>query len=716
MLRPATSLRKKRLLFFLGMALVSALLLVTCWSFPRNQKRWNCLLITVDTWRADRLGRTGPKGALTPAFDALAREGVLFTRAFAHTTTTLPSHANILLGVLPPYHGVHDNANFVVPRDIPNLAQLFQDHGFATAAFVGAYPLDKRFGLNQGFDVYDDAYGNQDFSRQSFVERPAEEVVRRARDWLRKRPGGWFLWVHCFDPHYPYEPPEPYRTAHADEPYDGEVAYVDGSLARLFDDLRKDGLWKDTVVVLTSDHGESLGEHGEKTHGYYAYNSTLHVPLVIGVPGMKAGRVATGVVSHIDIFPTVCDLFGFKKPAHLQGRSLVPAMNGKTGPDVTVYFESLYPHFSRGWAPLYGYIRYPEKYIHSPIPELYDLREDFGEKNNLAGGRDLAAQEKTAQDLIRAHAAEAGADARPSRAPSGESLKKLRSLGYVAGAGPSGKRDYGPEEDVKNLLPYDNRASEAMDMFTSGRVDAAVESLQANLNDQKSHDLSYTYLAAIYQELGKPEAALSLLRQGLEIMPGNYTIFLSYISTLLDSGRYLEVLDALDRFKFPQAEHDPEIWNSFGAAHAGLGRFDEAIPFYEQAIAVDDDFPAALTNLGVAYLMKARVGREGEYLAKAVESFERAIEKNPKHAAAFNGLGAAHKMRGEVEKTIAAWQEALACDPGLDTVLYNLGFAYLEKGDKAAALEYLVRYKERAYLGLPPAEKEVLDELIRRAR
>lgn len=674
----------------------------------------NCLIITVDTWRADRLSASGSKTVRTPAMDGLAGTGVLFSRAFAHTVMTLPSHANILLGAAPPYHGVHDNANFVVPEGIPSLAEIFKAEGYATAAFIGAYPLDRRFGLDRGFDVYDDDYGAQDFGRREFVERPAADVVGRASAWLRDRTRPWFLWIHCFDPHAPYVAPEPFAAEYAGSPYDGEVAYVDRTLGGLFADLRTSGAFEHTMIVLTGDHGESLGEHGEATHGCYAYDPTLRVPLIIAAPGIAPGRT-DAVVSHVDIFPTLCDLAGVRKPVHLQGRSLVPALRGRRLAERPVYFESLYPYYSRGWAPLRGVIEFPKKFIETPIPELYDLEADPAEARNLIAGTDHDARRKKLEALVKSLSSPAGAVG-TARAPTVASMEKLRSLGYVAGAAPASSKDFGPGDDVKSFMVFEARAAEALDIFRErGDAAAAADILTANIRDKKDHDLSYTTLAELHRRLGRPAEAAAVLKRGLANVPGNYTILLAYVSVLLDLGGHREVVDILDSAAWPQTEADPEIWNARGAAYAGLGEFGRAIDDYRKAIALDADFPAALTNMGTAFLMRARASGERGDIGSAMDAFKRAIAVDPGHAAAYNGLGAAYRTAGDREAAIACWREALARDPNLDFAWYNLGSALLDKGENDRALECLLKYKERVYDRLPPGEKAALDELIRRA-
>ena len=690
---------------------------LACGSPPaKSTGKANCLIITIDTLRADRLSAFGSTTVSTPNIDRVAARGIKFTRCFAHTVTTLPSHTNIFLGLLPPAHGVHDNSNFVVPGDIPTLAEIFQQSGYQTAAFIGAYPLDRRFGLDRGFARYDDDYGPQDFSRPVFVERPASEVVDRALDWLKTASRPWFLWIHCFDPHYPYEPPEPFRSSYKTNPYDGEVAYVDRELGRLLAYLEQTSLVDGTLIIITSDHGESLGEHGEKTHGYLAYNSTLHVPLIIQAPGLNGGRSETAVVSHLDIFPTVCELLGLKKPAGLQGRSLLPALRGKKlGPE-KVYFESLYPYFSRGWAPITGYIDFPIKFIDSPRPELYDLEKDFQELRNLAPERDLRREQEQLAALIKAASSPEAGRARVS--PSRESLERLRSLGYLGGGSWPPKQEFRPSDDVKSFLPFENRAEDALSLFRSGgRAQEAIAMLQANLQEKEDHDLSYSYLSSIYLELGQYREALAVLRRGLDRLPGNYTIFLAYVSTLLELGDYQEVARLAGRVEsFPQAGNDPEIWNSLGAALVSLGRYEEALSLLDKALAIDPDFPSALSNQGWALLMLARLKGDRQLLEKSMNRFKEALARNQNYAQAYNGLGAAYKSAGNSEAAIQCWLQALRLAPDLSQVLYNLGFAYLERGEKARALEYLLKYKEKVYRVLSPAEKQELDELIKRAR
>ncbi len=313
-----------------------------------------------------------------------------------------------------------------------------KQNGYATAAFIGAFPLDSRFGLNRGFDVYDESYG---VGRRRWISSSSSGRPRPSSGapWPGSTagPGPWFVWVHCFDPHQPYEPPEPFSTRYKDDLYSGEVAYVDSALAKLFGFLEDSRQAGSTVVVFTGDHGQSLGEHGETTHGYFAYNSTLWVPLIVSGPGVKPGRVDQNVC-HIDIFPTVCDLLDLPKPAYLQGLSLLPAIRGKDQAALAsrpIYFESLYAYYRRGWAPLRGFIKGPKKFIDLPLPEVY--RPPGRLRRVQEPGREGPRPERA--ELARLIKAESGPEAAPRPRLDAEAREKLQSLGYVGGFQPPAK-------------------------------------------------------------------------------------------------------------------------------------------------------------------------------------------------------------------------------------------------------------------------------------
>ncbi len=501
--------------------------------------KYNLLLITIDTLRADRLSCYGSSRPLTPNIDRLAQRGSLFRLALAHTPTTLPSHANIILGTTPPFHGVHDNLNFVVADDFLTLAEFLKKSGYRTGAFVGSYLLDHRFGLNQGFDVYDDHYARPHAQKLANLERKAEEVVGPALAWLKSQPSPWFLWLHCYDPHDPYEPPEPFRSQYDRDPYNGEVAYVDAALKPLIDWLTTNPYQDTTFIIFTADHGESLGEHGEETHGFLAYNSTLWVPLIICGPGIKP-KIINEPVSHIDIFPTVADLLGLPRPAHLQGTSLVPALKGKKIASRLIYFESLYPYYSRGWAPIQGFYQENWKYIDSPLPELYDVKKDFAEKNNLFRSGTGERYKKQLSSLL---ANLAGPEERKAQTKADrERLEKLRSLGYVSSQPAARPETFGPEHDVKTLLPFSNLAVKAIYLYQQGDKEKAINILEQIIKDCPHLDNAYSNLAIIYENERQPEKALETLRRGLTELPLSYEFFFNFLNLLIKTGKFEEAL------------------------------------------------------------------------------------------------------------------------------------------------------------------------------
>jgi arylsulfatase A-like enzyme/Flp pilus assembly protein TadD len=673
----------------------------------------NLLLITIDTLRADRLSCYSREHLQTANIDALAQRGVLFTWAFAHNPETLPSHTNILLGLTPLYHGVHENTNFVVRDEFLTLAEHLKNNGYSTAAVIGGYPLHSRFGLAQGFDLYDDHYQTQKYQKLAFGERRADDVVDRALAWLNNRKSPWFLWIHCFDPHEPYDPPEPFKTQYKERLYDGEVAYVDQALGKLRLWLEKDRLLDQTVIVFTGDHGESLGQHDEMTHGYLAYNTTIWVPLFISAPGIKP-RVVDQWVSHVDIFPTVCDILGLQKPPALQGVSLLPAMQGRSIAERAIYFESLYPYYSRGWAPLRGFLLSGEKFTESPIPELYDLGKDFGELRNLARGKPLDGYRQRLARLIEelSNPESTKAEKRADR----ESLEKLRSLGYISSPLASRKERFGPEDDIKTLLPYHNQALKGLALYQEGKKQEGFEVLKQVIAERKDLDIAYTNLAEMYGREGQRPQALEILKLGLEALPLNYGIVLTYAKFLVEAGRFDEVIDLVGTETFTQMDHDPEIWNYLGEAYLGKGEIDRSLEALEKAAAIDDTYAVVFRNLGNAYFRKSVQARDRNALDKSIKNFERAVEIERDYASAYNSLGVAMRAAGRTDEAIGCWEKALELRPDVAFPLYNLGFAYLDKGDKARALDCFLKYREHAASSLSAEEKERLEALIEKCR
>lgn len=699
-------------LFFIGLALI-----LSPFGSNASAKKTpiNFLLITIDTLRPDRLSCYSEEYLQTPHIDSLARKGAMFHKAFAHTPTTLPSHTNILLGTNPVYHGVHDNQNFIVREEFLTLAEHLKSNGYSTGAFVGAFPLDSRFGLTQGFDVYDDNYGSKNYQEFSYVERRAEVVVQKALDWLKDQNGPWFLWIHCFDPHQQYDPPEPFKTQYKDALYNGEVAYVDHELGKLFEYLKQNGLEEDTLIVFTGDHGESLGQHGESTHGYFAYNSTIWIPLIVVLPGVKPTAVNQDVC-HLDIYPTVCDILDIDRPDFLQGISLLPTIRGKKEKKLSsraIYFESLYSYYNRGWAPLTGIILNGKKYLDSPIPELYDLEKDFDEMENMAETKELAQYQRSLEKLMEglSYSGKTTVKKKMDR----DAVAKLRSLGYISSPQITQKESFTREDDLKVLLPFQNRLQQAMGAYHKGDTDEGIEILQKIIEEREDFDQAYAYLATLYKVKGNYRKAVEVLREGYRICPRSYKVITTFGIFLTEVREYDAAIHILQE-GLKLIDYDPDIWNDLGVAYWRKGDLSEALDAFGKSLELDNNYPIAFNNTGSVYLSKFLESKDRGDLEKSIQNFQKAIELDPNYASAYNGLGAAFSQAGNPDEAIQSWERAVGIDPGLGFALYNLGLTSLRKGDKVKALEYLNRYKEQEYHHLSQKEKESLDALIQKCQ
>ncbi len=699
------------LFFFLFSFAVFLFIIASPLSAKSDGKDLNILIITIDTLRADKLGCYGNGQIETPNIDSLADNGILFSRAFALTPTTLPSHTNIFLGTTPLYHGVHDNFNSSVQEEFLTLAEYLKTFDYATGAFIGAFPLDSRFGLSQGFDVYDDGYEKVSTHKFAYGERAAENVIQNALGWVDKQNTRWFLWIHCFDPHDPYDPPDPFKDLYKNNPYDGEVAHVDFALGRLLGFLKEKNLFNKTIVIFTSDHGESLGQHGEIYHGYYAYNSILWIPLILSIPGINPSRV-DHYVSHIDIFPTLCDLLQIEKPPFLQGQSLLPAIKNKRMPNGTIYIESLFPYLNRGWAPIRGFIQGKEKFIDSPIPELYNLEKDFDEANNLAEHVELNRyRNHLARIIENLSLPEKTAN---KKHIDREAMKILSSLGYISSPQLSTKKTFGPEDDVKMLLPHGNRAEVAMDLYRKGDTQNAILMLKKIIEEERKIDLAYAYLAEIYQNTGRQDEALEVLELGIERHPSSFMILTNYSHYLISAERYDRVIQVITKNITNRINSDPEIWNCLGFAYWKTGNDVDAIDAFERAISLDNEYANVFNNLGALYFSLFNKTNIQKYCTQALHYYKKAIELDPNHIPAYNWLGLIHRKLGNLEEAIYFWEKVLELKLDFSETIYNLSQAYLDIENPTKALDLLSRYKEKYYPLLNKNEKEQLDAFIKK--
>lgn len=649
--------------------------------FLRASAEQNVLLVTIDTLRADALGSYGGRAA-TPNLDRLAHHGLRFTFAHAHAVVTLPSHSSILTGRYPHEHGVRDNAGYRLDDEAETLAELARRGGLATGAFVGAFPLDRQFGLAQGFDVYHDVGGRMvaqaDFA---FSERRAEEVVTDARAWIEMQPGKWFAWVHVFDPHAGYTPPPPFDAQYRDHPYAGEVAYVDHALGPLLDLAARSS--RPTVVVVTADHGEGLGEHGEATHGTFAYESTLRVPLIVAQvgPGTKTGpgRAVDAAVSHVDIMPTIADMLTLAVPPDLPGATVLDADAGQ--PRHT-YFEAMTAMLKRGWAPLSGVIAGTGKYIDLPIPESYDLAADPREQRNLAVAEPARTTALVA-DLRRFNAALPG----EQRAESAGVRAQLESLGYVSGSA-ARKARYTEEDDPKTLIDVDRLMMDGIDLFRQGRLAEAMDAYRAVLARRPGMGLAYRRLAFLQWHAGSRAEAIATLEGAREKIGADIDLDIRLGTYLAEAGSPAAAIPLLERVIAADA-NNTEALNALGIAHGRAGRSGKALEAFSRVLAIDPRDAYALENIGIVHLQR-------KDLAAARATFTRAIANDPRSSRAHAGLGVVARQSGQVDAAIASWREAVTLDPANFDALYNLCVVLITSGRTDQARRFVTQFVQTA--------------------
>lgn len=645
------------------------------------------LLISIDTLRADALGVYGNRRVQTPWIDRLAREGVRFEQAHAHNVVTLPSHANILSGQYPLTHTVRDNTGFRFPADQETIATLLKARGYDTAAFVSAFVLDSRFGLDRGFDVYDDHTAAIEQQSPFMVpDRKGTETVARAVRWIEEhqdRP--FFAFVHLYDPHFPYQAAEPFGSRHREDPYYGEVEAADAALEPLLKPILDGTRGKKTLVILTSDHGESLGEHGESTHGIFAYEPTLHIPLIFHLPGV-AGIEVQAPVRHVDILPSVLDALGLEPPKGLPGASLWPLALGGKGPEgFTSYFESLSTSLNQGWAPLRGVFDGRHKYIDLPLPEMYDLPADPKEEKNLV------AREPERLDRLRAALArERARDRGVNRgAEDAATLERLRALGYIAASSPAEQKDvYGEADDPKNLIEIDTRNRAVVSAFMSGRIDEAIGLARENLRQRPDMAGASLQLAYLERARGNLTAAIVAARRAVALKPLDAEGLALLGAYLTEAGQAREAVALLDPY-VKGAALDYDVVTALGLARAALGQTAAAREAFEMARGLDPGNAMGFVNLGTLALMSGdRVG--------ARTALSQALDLDPRTAKAHNTLGVMAAQEGRLEEAIVHWRTATDLNPRDYQTLFNLASVLDRLGRTAEAEPFFRRYLEVA--------------------
>ncbi|HKR66506.1 MAG TPA: sulfatase-like hydrolase/transferase [Thermoanaerobaculia bacterium] len=637
------------------------------------------ILVTIDTLRVDALSRNNhgaPGKSKTPFLDAMASEGVYYEHAHAHNVITFPSHTNILTGLLPYQHGVRDNAGFTLDPKHKTIAPMLKERGYATGAFVAAYPLDRRFGLTPGFDVYDDKYP-EGTAPKAFVvpERKAVEVFAAAQKWYdsvaeQKK----FMWVHIYEPHQPYKPDSPWREQYAN-PYYAEVAEADDVLGKFLRPLLERR--PNTMVIITGDHGEGMGEHGEITHGLFAYEETLAIPLILWEKGKIQPHVETRYVGHRDIVPTILDRIGAPKPAELTGMSLF-RLDDKPR---NSYFEALTASLNLGWAPLVGMISDGHKYIDLPLAELYDLEHDPVEKKNiLTENRRMTIRIR--QMLTDASPMQNVGD----RSISTDESQKLRSLGYLSGTA-AAKKEYTAADDPKNLVHVFSAIHKAVDEYQHGKVEDALHRAQKIVHDRPEMSMARDFLAFMYQETENPAAAEKVLRDTIAIGIANDEVKQRLGLLLSENGRAAEAVEVLSQFAAKTT--NPDLLNAYGIALADLGRLDEAMQQFQRVLTIDATNATAYQNMGVTALRAGDGARAQQFLV-------RALQLNKDLPLALNTLGVVYARNGNFPLALDAWKRAVTIDPKQYDALYNIGLVEGRAGNRAEAKRALTQFVQTA--------------------
>jgi choline-sulfatase len=654
-------------------------------SRERVPRHPSLVLVTLDTVRADHLGCYGDRQAVTPWLDRLAGEGARFANVSSAVPLTLPSHTSLLTGLLPPHHGLRNNGAGGLRPGTATLATLLAGAGYRTGAFIGAFVLDHRFGLNQGFEVYDDEIErdpNADFALEA--ERPGREVVDRALAWLEKDDGRpFFLWVHLYDAHAPYTPTPAWAARHPGRPYDGEISGVDEQVGRILEALRRRGLDGRTAVAVAADHGEGLGEHGELTHGLLLYEPTLHVPLLLRAPWALKPRVVETPVSLVDLAPTLAGLLGHPFPGTLDGRDLSRELlaGGEPAPK-EIYAETRYPA-TFGWSPLSALRRRDLKYISAPAPELYDLRRDPREGANLLakpGAATLGNTDPARGFAQRLAAIEAGAVQGPTQAADAETKAKLASLGYVAAAPapPRAGAPPGSSPDPKTMVDLFQRFEAANARLTGGGAADAIAELATLVAADPANPVFRGKLAAALRERGETGKALPLYRQAAAAAPRDPEAWYNLASALQEAGKGEEARQAIEQ-ALKLDSRRPEAHNTLGIIELGEGRTEEARREFAAAAEIDPRNAAALNNLGNA------LRAEGK-LDEAESAYQRSVAVAPRYAEPLNGLGALEVERDRPRAALPFFERALALAPGYHEVRLNQAIAHDLAGDAGDAL------------------------------
>lgn len=647
----------------------------------------NVVIITMDTTRADRIGAYGYSRSDTPNIDRMAGEGVLFKNAYSPVPLTLPAHCSLFTGTYPPFHQVRNNGNYSLPKPIRTLAEILIDHKFHTAAFISSFILDSRFGLNQGYETYDDHLDASGRIKHYTTERGADGTFGVFSNWFsQKHPGRFFAWIHFFDPHFPYSPPEPFASRFPDDPYDGEIAFMDRAIGKVVARLRDGGILEKTLIVLAGDHGEAFGEHGEYGHQIFCYQENLKIPLILYVKDQWEGGLTiqppTGLV---DVMPTVLDILRIPIPAFVQGESQYPRIRSdKTGDDRKrdLYFESHYPYENMGCAAISGMLHNRFKWIDLPKSELYDLANDPLEKNNLLFQKNITAHQlKEKFGKLRGGITVSTVDAR--RTFGTLDAERLETLGYISFG--NEKTGSPARADPKDRIAAFTVYTQATRSDDAGNAEKAEEGYLHSIRMNPGFGSAYGKLGDLYSKRNRYEDAVNIYSQGIRMSPGETHLKVQLAAVLVTLNRPDEALSILEK---PETESGPdfrvqtnilagEIWER-------KRQFGNAISCYQKAHEIEPDNPDLTKKL--LHLLHSQ-----KRFSDALRIYRRLEESNPEENRIVQDMAVLYAQTGDLENAGIYFKKALSMKHG-PNLFFDYAVVLSRKKDYHNAILYMKKF------------------------
>lgn len=649
----------------------------------------NVLFIIVDTLRSDHLGCYGYDKIKTPNIDSLAKRGILFENVISQAPLTFPSHVSMFTSTYPQYSKARDNGNFRLDASAITLAEILGGNGYTAAAFVSAFVLDSKFGLDQGFQTYNDKL--QKITQKRIIklmeeERTADKVSAAAVNWLREnKDKKFFLWVHYYDPHTIYNPPSPYKEIYKDNLYDGEIAFADEQIGVILNTLKELNLAQNTLIIFASDHGEGLGEHGESSHAVFVYDTTLKVPLIFCYPAELPQAKAIGQqVRLIDIMPTILDFLEVKKNKEIQGASLLSLIKGAQRQiTLAAYSESFYAKYHFNWSPLQSFRTEEWKYIKSSEPELYSVRDDPHELINLAGNRPDVV--KDMEKKLSVFLEKTSSSKKESKTDlDDETKEKLMSLGYISGSVTPETKEPVPIKMIQ-IMQKINLSDR---LANEGMIEEAIQGYNEILRLDPDNAEAYIHLAQCYKETGKYDEAIRYFKKAASFKPDEAEVHDGLGNIYKDMGR---VNEAFKEFEIALAldRDNPVIINNIGWCYQQKLEIDRAMEEYDRALKLDSGLATAHANMAICYRIKGQ-------LDKAAEEANTAVTLEPELAFAHAELCATVATKGDLEKAIPYCQKAIELDPGGIDGYNNLGVCLERKGEFDKALENYRKVQELA--------------------